>query len=355
MMLKYLTGFVLLLSTSWGCTDLVITSQDGAVINGRSLEFALPLQSQLSVNLRGKKHTSKAPGNTAGLVWTSQYGYLSIDVLGQGIMTDGLNEKGLSVGVLWFPGAEYPHTSKSTGQRSLVLQDLGSWILGRFSSVAEVKEALSEVDIWAEPVPSLGIPPIHLAVHDARGNHLVIEFLNGHVSVTENPNGIMTNFPEIEWQLINLRNYINLTPLNASPMTLGNLNLEPTGQGTGLHGLPGDWTSPSRFVRASLMKAFVIPVPTASLAVNLMEHLLNTFDIPLGVVRGSSDPASFEQTQWIVIKDLKNKILYYRTYEDLTLRYIDLKKLDFSSGRESSLPMTTTPQPIEMTAKLLQP
>ena len=35
---------------------------------------------------------------------------------------------------------------------------------------------------------------------------------------------------------------------------------------------------------------------------------------------------------WIAIKDLKNKVVYFRTYENLTLRAIDLKKLDMKPG-----------------------
>ncbi|MGH2612530.1 MAG: linear amide C-N hydrolase, partial [Rhabdochlamydiaceae bacterium] len=337
-----------------GCTDLVISTQDGAFINGRSLEFALPLKSKITLNPRGMKSQSKAPNNKKGLAWTSKYGYLSIDVLNEGLTTDGMNEAGLSIGVLWFPGVEYPKPPTDIGNRAVVLQDLADWLLGNFSTTAEIKVELSKINIWAESVESLGIPPVHLAVHDAQGNHLVIEFIEGQVSALENPNGVMTNFPKLEWHLTNLRNYINLQPLNAPPMHLNGIVLEPTGQGTGLHGIPGDWTSPSRFVRASFFKSFVAPVTTAALGVNLMEHLLNTFDIPLGTVRESEAINGFEETQWIVIKDLKNKILYYRTYEDLTLRYIDLKKLDFSAGRNpQSFPMGTTSAPINMTSRLI--
>jgi choloylglycine hydrolase len=354
--MKILLLCLLFFSTTWGCTDLVIPTQDGSFINGRSLEFALPLMSKITLNSRGMKKQSLAPNHQKGLAWTSKYGYLSIDSLDQGLTTDGINEHGLSLGVLWFPGVGYPQPPKDMSTKAIVLQDLASWILGSFSTVEEVKAQITSVDIWAEPIAPLGVPPIHLAVHDAQGNHLVIEFIEGHLSVTDNPNGVMTNFPKLEWQLTNLRNYINLSPLNASPLTLDSIVLKPTGQGTGLHGIPGDWSSPSRFVKATLCKAFTAPAQTAALGVNLMEHLLNIFDIPLGVVRDGTDPTHFEQTQWIVIKDLKNKILYYRTYENLTLRYIDLKKLDFSPHSPvRSFPMAAGPHPIDMTANFIKP
>ncbi|MBP7074219.1 MAG: choloylglycine hydrolase family protein [Rhabdochlamydiaceae bacterium] len=352
--LKHFLLFILPISSGWACTDLVIQTQDGAYINGRSLEFALPLKSKITLNPRGMKNQSKAPNNEKGLSWTSKYGYLSIDVLDEGLTTDGINEAGLSVGVLWFPGVEYPQPPSGLGSNAIVLQDVADWLLGNFSTTAEARTSLAKINIWAESIQSLGIPPVHLAVHDAQGNHLVIEFVENRVIVTNNPNGVMTNFPKLEWHLTNLRNYINLSPLNAAPLTINGVMLAPTGQGTGLHGIPGDWSSPSRFVRASFFKSFAAPVATAALGINLMEHLLNTFDIPIGAVRADDNPADFEQTQWIVIKDLKNKVLYYRTYEDLTLRYIDLKKLDFSTGPNTqSILMESTPQPVDMTKSLL--
>jgi choloylglycine hydrolase len=41
-----------------------------------------------------------------------------------------------------------------------------------------------------------------------------------------------------------------------------------------------------------------------------------------------------DYTQWIVIKDLTNKVLYFRSYQDLTLKRVDMKKLNFNPGAE---------------------
>ncbi len=335
-------------SVGWGCTEMAMVTQDGSVINGRSLEFAIPLHSKITLNPRGVHKESKASSNQKGLLWTSNYGYISVDVLDQGLTTDGMNEKGLSVGVLWFPGAQYPTSAPSTPSQAIVLHDLAGWLLGNFATTQEAKIALSKVEIWAETIEKLGLPPVHLAVHDVQGNSCVIEFVKGKMVVQENPNGVVTNFPSLEWHLMNLRNYLTLNPLNAPSRQLNGISLEPPSQGTGLHGIPGDWTSPSRFVKASFLKAFAVPAVNAALGVNLMQHILNTFDIPLGIVRGGNDPSTFELTQWIVIKDLKNRVFYYRTYQDLALRSIDLKKLNFS-GPSKSILMQTDSTPIDMT------
>ncbi|HLF67224.1 MAG TPA: penicillin amidase, partial [Gammaproteobacteria bacterium] len=53
-----------------------------------------------------------------------------------------------------------------------------------------------------------------------------------------------------------------------------------------------------------------------------------------GFVRVVDDhnTATMETTQWVIFKDLTHKKLYYRTYDDLTLRAVDLAKLDFSKN-----------------------
>ena len=82
-------------------------------------------------------------------------------------------------------------------------------------------------------------------------------------------------------------------------------------------GTPGDLTPPSRLVRAATLTHFADPVKTSDEAVNLAIHILNTVDIPHGV-------ASEDYTNWIVAKDLTHRALYYRTYNDLTVRVIYL-------------------------------
>ena len=60
---------------------------------------------------------------------------------------------------------------------------------------------------------------------------------------------------------------------------------------------------------------------------------MNSFDIPKGVIRAyTHDSVEYDIAEWVVIKNLNNRILYYRTYNNLTLRAVDLKKIDFSSG-----------------------
>jgi choloylglycine hydrolase len=114
---------------------------------------------------------------------------------------------------------------------------------------------------------------------------------------------------------------------------MGDAVLAPPGQGSGGHGLPGDWAAPSRLVRAWFMQRYAKPAENAAAGVNLAAHLLNAVDIPLGAIRPADNTfKDSDYTMWIAIKDLKNKIVYFRTYENLMLRAIDLNKLDMKPG-----------------------
>ena len=73
------------------------------------------------------------------------------------------------------------------------------------------------------------------------------------MNVYESKVGVLTNSPEYPWHLVNLRNYVNLRPEPAASVELGGEKLTPVGSGSGLLGIPGDYTPPSRFVRAAFL------------------------------------------------------------------------------------------------------
>jgi penicillin V acylase-like amidase (Ntn superfamily) len=90
--------------------------------------------------------------------------------------------------------------------------------------------------------------------------------------------------------------------------------------------LPGDFTPPSRFVRAVAFSQAAIASDTAQQSVLQAFHILNNFDIPLGSVRqmmGGTPIAEF--TAWTSASDLKNLRWHFRTYNDQSIRCIDLR------------------------------
>ncbi len=304
------------------------------------MEFGIDLQTVLETFPKGEKVQSKAPENKEGMKWTSQYGFVGATVFGSTIVTDGLNEEGLSFGALWLPTTEYQSIPTDKTETALDFTDMGSWILGNFATVDEVKEAVKKILVWGHPVPPLAdTPPLHFAIHDAKGNNLVIEYIKGDLNLYENPNGVLTNFPTFDWQMTNLNNYTHLSASNAEPLKIKGLTLGGKFQGSGLLGIPGDWMPSSRFVRITTLKNFAKQPDKATNGVNLTAHLLNSVDIPLGDIR-DKDSENGDYTQWIVIKDLTNKVFYFRSYNNLTLKSLDLKKLNLAAGStKESLPI----------------
>ncbi len=333
--------FLFLASYACACTDFTVQSRDGSIINGRSLEFGLDLQSKIKVFPRNQPFVSQAPGQKKGMQWVPKYGYLGVTALGMNFSFEGLNEAGLGFGYLWLPGiTQYPTVPAQEMKNALDFVDFGAWLLGNFSSIAEVKRALKTVRIWGHSVPGLGLPPVHAAIHDAQGNNLVVEFIGGEMRVHDNPISVLTNSPSFDWHLANLQNYLNLNPQNPDPVSFKGVNLSPLGQGFGFLGLPGDWTPASRFVKIVSYLRFAKQTINRVDAVNLAEHLLNAVDIPLGEVRDPGKETG-DYTQWIVIKDLTQKVFYFRSYNDLALKMIDLKKINFERELNVSLSVDT--------------
>lgn len=333
-----LTGMSLA-NAAYGCTDFLISTADGAKIVGRSMEWGADLKSTIWASSRKQPRTSTTPNNTPGLAWSSKYGYVYVDANNMSIAVDGMNEAGLSVGHLWLPGTKYQTVSQGQEKSALCLIDLGHWILGNFSSVEDVKDAIKSVRVWAPSMPSWGgVPTAHLAIHDRSGKSIVVEFIDGEQRIYENKIGVLTNAPTFDWHVTNLRNYVHISAANAQPLRIKDTVLSPPGQGGGFLGIPGDWTPPSRFVRTSAMLNFAKQPENKIEGVSLAEHVLNAVDIPVGAVRTADNGLEHsDYTQWIVIKDLTNGVLYFRSYDNLTLRAIDLKRLDFANGADRNL------------------
>lgn len=308
------------------CTDFTIPHKEGIVIAARSMEFGVNFRSHVIIRPRGITHQTTAPNGEPGLSWTSKYGFVAANVFEMDLAVDGVNEAGLSCGLLWMIGTEYQQVEPGEESIALPAHELGNWLLGNFATVDEVKEAIQKIKVWGHDVPELRMePPLHFPVHDANGNSIVIEYVKGNLKVHDNHIGVLTNSPPFDWQVTNLDHYTHLKSHNVS---------ETAVHGSGMRGLPGDATPPSRFVKLAVQRDHVNPVSTPAEGVRLARHLLYTVNIPQGICKShdASDVYHENYTQWVVIKDLKNKIFYYSSYEGLGLRAIDLDKVDLRPG-----------------------
>jgi choloylglycine hydrolase len=321
------------------CTGITLISKDGAVVFGRTLEWgSFDLHSRLVVVPRGYEYRSELTDGEHGLTWTAKYGAVGLDAVGKDLVVDGMNERGLCVNVFYHPGsAEYPAFDPAKSERTMGSLDVCQYLLTTCSSTDEVRAALAEVHIVGVTEPAIGIaPPIHLIVTEPGGKAIVVEFTAGVVTFHDAPLGVITNSPNYDWHMTNLRNYVNLSPVAIPTKKLEELDFAPLGGGSGMIGLPGDFTPPSRFVRAVAFSKSARPVATGTEAMYELFRILDNFNIPLGAAEGEESKTKLEglrsATLWTTVYDSKNLVMQFHTQHNRRVRQVDLKKIDFSQG-----------------------
>jgi choloylglycine hydrolase len=321
------------------CTGITLKARDGAVIFGRTLEWgSFDMKSRVVIVPRGYTFTCKTPDGKAGLSWTAKHGAAGLDGVGKDIIIDGMNEKGLAVGLFYHPGtAEYPSYDPTRAGRSLAPTDVGTYLLTTCATVAEVRAAMEDVRVVPLVEESLGIVPgVHYIATEPSGKAIVIEFLKGKMTIFDAPLGTITNSPSYDWHETNLRNYVNLSPVAIPDKKIDDLDFRPLGGGSGMIGLPGDFTPPSRFVRAVAFSKTARPTDTGEETVYELFRILDNFNVPLGAAEGSGGEKTRgmrSSTQWTTGSDTKNRVVYYHTQHNRRVRKIDLKKIDFNTPR----------------------
>ncbi|MGK7913546.1 MAG: linear amide C-N hydrolase [Synechococcus sp.] len=323
------------------CTGITLTATDGSVVYGRTLEWgAFDLNSRVMIVPRGQAMSAKMEDGSPGMTWEAKHGFVALDALDKPLAVDGINEQGLSVGVFYHPGfADYQPFETATRDRSLGPLDVANYLLSQFATTEEVKSGIADVRVVPVVEPALGFPaPVHFIVTDASGAAIVIEYLEGELSIFDAPLGVITNSPTYDWHLTNLRNYINLSPVALPAQNINELEFAPLGGGTGMIGLPGDFTPPSRFVRAVAFSATARTTDTGEETMYELFRILDNFNVPLGATEGSDIEGDIvglrSATLWTTAIDTNNLKFYYHTMHNRRVRMVDLNTIDFETLEE---------------------
>ena len=334
-------------SLSLACTGITLRARDGAVVYGRTCEWgAFDLKSRLMIVPRGYEFVGLTPDGKPGHRWKARYGFVGIDLLEKNYMCDGMNERGMAIGIFYHPGyATYPEYAPKEADRTIAPTQVVNYLLSRCASVADVKAAIRQIRVAPVVEPALGFPPpLHYIATEPSGKAIVIEFLNGKPVIFDNPLGVMSNAPTFDWHMTNLRNYINLSPVALPKVKVGPLDFKPLGAGSGMIGLPGDFTPPSRFVRAVAFSVNARPTKDGPDALYEVLRILDNFNVPLGAAEGSDDDTTHKGTEgmrsatlWTSASDTKNRVFYYHTQHNRRVRMVDLKRIDFSSFDQITL------------------
>lgn len=317
------------------CTGIRLITKNNAVVCARTMEFAQNIESKIIGIPRNYSMVGTAPsGKPEGLAWKTKYAAIGANAAGVSHILDGINEQGLAGGLFYFPDyAHYQNATPAQFPQSLAPWEFLTWLLTSFSTVPQVKAALPTIKVVPVVFGPWGIiPPTHAIIHDATGQSLVIEYVQGNLVMHDNALGVITNAPTFDWHVTNLRNYINVSALNVPQVALNSIKLDALGQGSGMLGLPGDFTSPSRFIRAVAFSQSVIETATETEALDTAFHVLNLFDISKGIVREQqNNTIHYEYTQWTSASDLKNKRYYFHTYDNRAVTMVDLTTMNLDA------------------------
>ena len=225
---------------------------------------------------------------------------------------DATNEYGLSIAGLNFVGNAY-YGEAISGKINLATYELIPYLLSKCKTVDECDEILKEINLVNIPFnDKLENAQLHWLIAD-KEKSIVLECMREGMKIHKNIIGVLTNNPPFEYQMMNLNNYMGLSNLDPKNTFSNKIELKAYSRGMGGIGLPGDFSSISRFVKVAFTKLnSVIPDDEVS-SISQFYHVLGTVEQVEGCVIFENQ---FERTQYMSCCDTEEGIYYYKTYEN---------------------------------------
>lgn len=304
------------------CTSLTIKTEDNKHLVARTMDFAFELGA--TVSYMPSSYVWLSTLNT-GDSFESQYAFIGAGrkLVDTYYFVDGVNEKGLAVAELYYPGEAKYHDQPKVGKINLTPQELPKWILGQFGSIEAFEIELPNIHLVSQPIAIVGVtPPLHYIITDPTGRVIVLESESGELVLKENPLGVMTNSPDLGWHLKNLNNYLYLSNTGYSGKEYNGVTFSPFGQGNGSFALPGGYTPPERFVRTAFLKETAHLPKNAEEGVNSLLHILSSVDIPKGTV--IHDNGFLDYTQYTGVMCLEDQAYFIKTYGNPSVYRVSL-------------------------------
>ena len=241
---------------------------------------------------------------------------------------EATNEMGVSMAGLNFPeNAVYHHFAE--GKHNITPYELIPWILAQCSCVDEAKVLLEKMNLvnidFSEQLP---LSPLHWMISDKKSS-IVAEPLKDGLKIYDNPFEVLTNNPPFEYHYTHVSNYMGLSTGRLASQFGEKIPMKNTGPGMGALGLPGDYSSASRFVRALFVKEHSVSEKDEKSNVHQFFHILNSVAMPKGCVRSTE---GFAYTRYSSCCNVDRGIYYYTTYDHLEIRAIHMHSVDLNQA-----------------------
>lgn len=254
---------------------------------------------------------------------------------------DAINEKGLSMAGLNFPGnADYKPLAE--GKDNVATFELIPWLLGQCATVEEAKAYLDRMNLANTPFgPQFPVSPLHWIIAD-RDCAITVESVREGIRIYDNPVGILTNNPPFDYQMTNLTNYMSLSTEPPENHFSDQLDLTPYSRGMGMLGMPGDLSSASRFVRVAFTKLHSVSGTSESESISQFFHILGSVAQQRGCVHMGE--GKYEITIYTSCCNTDRGIYYYTTYENSQITGVDLHRENLDGQQLSRYPLMTGQQ-----------
>ena len=305
------------------CTALSINSKEGNYFFGRNMDLAYNFNQKVIIIPKSYEFKDLVTGNMI----TNNREIIGIGTVidNHPTLADGMNENGLAAAGLNFMGYAYWEKELVEGKTNIAPYDFIQWVLSNHDTVEEIKESLVNIEIVDVPLnEKTPCPTLHWMITDKSGKSIVVEKTKEKFAFYNNTVGILTNNPTFDWHLTNLNEYIYLTPNNPKDTEWSNQELTPLGIGAGTLGIPGDFASVSRFVRAAYIRANEPIIDNDIKAVTQFFHMLDYVKMVRGGVM--TKEGLEDLTLYSSCMDQEKGIYYYKTYGNNRISAVDMNK-----------------------------
>lgn len=249
---------------------------------------------------------------------------------------DAINEKGLGMAGLNFVGnADYKPFAPD--KDNVAPFEFIPWILGQCASVKEARLLLSKISLVNTPFSKeLPLAQLHWIIADQE-EAITVESVKEGLKIYDNPAGVMTNNPPFDEQMLQLNNYMHLSPKSPKNQFSDKLPLTTHSRGMGALGLPGDLSSQSRFVRVAFVKLNSVSGDSEAESISQFFHILGSVDQQRGCCDVGDE--KYEYTIYTSCCNASKGIYYYTTYENHQISGVDMHQENLDGESLSRFPL----------------
>ncbi len=226
------------------------------------------------------------------------------------LYADAMNEYGLCMAGLNFKGFAHYEPYRE-GHLNIAPYEMIPYFLGVCRSVSQAKKLMKDLVIMDIPFSNrLPLAPLHWMLSDAKES-VVIEQTKEGLKVHDNPVGVLTNNPTFDFHLHNLSNYMQCRTSEHENTITQAIVVPSLGHGSGGLGLPGDTSSPSRFIKTVFLSSHAT-LKEETFNLQQFFHILDGVKVVHGSALTNEGVADY--TTYSCCMDTINDIYYYRTY-----------------------------------------